>query len=154
MFLVYSGMVILFDYLPGDTVSKRILIADDGDAVRQVIRAFFEARTDFQVCGEAADGAEVIDKAKQLKPDLILLDLAMPMMNGVEAASVLRGLMPQTPIVLYTMYDDAVGKSLAAAVGVSAVVSKPDGIGKLVECVQRVLRLQSSDNVPVAGQTT
>ena len=94
-------------------MSKRILIADDGDAVRQVIRAFFEARTDLEVCGEAADGADVIDKAKELKPDLILLDLAMPMMNGVEAASVIRGLMPQVPIVLYTMYDDAVGKSLA-----------------------------------------
>jgi DNA-binding NarL/FixJ family response regulator len=125
-------------------VSKRILIADDGDAVRGVIRAYFEARTDFQVCGEAADGAEVIEKAKQLKPDLILLDLAMPMMNGVEAASVLRGLMPETPIVLYTMYDDSVGKSIAAAAGVRAVVSKPDGIGKLVECVQSVLRQEPS----------
>ena len=131
-------------------MSKRILIADDGDAVRQVIRAFFEARTDLQVCGEAADGAEVIDKAKQLKPDLILLDLAMPMMNGVEAASVLKGLMPETPIVLYTMYDDAVGKSIAAAAGVRAVVSKPDGIGKLVECVQSVLRPGPSGHQPVA----
>ena len=119
---------------------KRILIADDGDAVRQIIRAFLEARTDFEVCGEAADGLEVINKAKELKPDLVLLDLAMPLMNGVEAASVLNGLMPKVRIVLYTMYDDAVGKSLASAVGVSAVVSKPDGIGKLVECVQDVLR--------------
>ena len=134
-------------------MSKRILIADDGDAVRQVIRAFFEARTDFQVCGEAADGAEVINKAKELKPDLILLDLAMPQMNGVEAASVLKGLMPQVPIVLYTMYDDAVGKSLAAAVGVSEVVSKPDGIGKLVECVQRVL-LRSAPASEVPAQPT
>jgi len=120
-------------------VPKRILIADDGDAVRQIIRAFLEARTDFEVCGEATNGVEVIGKAKELRPDLILLDLAMPLMNGVETASVLNGLMPEVPIVLYTMYDDAVGKSLASAVGVTAVISKPDGIGKLVECVQSVL---------------
>ena len=118
---------------------KRILIADDGQPVREVLRAFFEARTNYEVCGEASDGADAIDKARKLKPDLILLDLAMPMMNGAEAASVLHGMMPEVPIVLYTMYDEAFGKSLASAVGVSAVVSKPDGVGKLVDCVRGLL---------------
>src|SRR5579859_842092 len=81
---------------------RRILIVDDGDAVRDVIRIFLEKRG-FQVCGEAADGVEAIEKAKALKPDLIILDLAMPRMNGMEAASVLSSIMPSVPIVLLTM---------------------------------------------------
>jgi two-component system, chemotaxis family, chemotaxis protein CheY len=118
---------------------KRILIADDGAPVREVLRAFFEARTNYEVCGEATDGADAIEKARELKPDLILLDLAMPLMNGAEAASVLHGMMPQVPIVLYSMYDESLGRSLASTLGVSAVISKPDGVGKLVECVRGLL---------------
>jgi len=120
-------------------VGKRILIADDGEEVRQVLRAMFEARTDYEICGEAANGAEAVSKALELKPDLILLDVAMPMLNGVEVASVLAGSMPDLPIVLYTMYSEMLGLSLATAVGAKAVVSKADGIGKLLECVKGLL---------------
>lgn len=123
----------------GDEVGKRILIADDGEEVRQVVRAVLEARTTYEVCGEAANGAEAIAKALELRPDLILLDVAMPMLNGVEVASVLAGSMPELPIVLYTMYNELLGVSLATAVGAKAVISKADGIGKLVECVQSLL---------------
>jgi len=72
-----------------------------------------------------------VEKALELKPDLMLLDVAMPMLNGVEVASVLAGSMPQMPIVLYTMYNEMLGLSLASAVGAKAVISKPDGISKL-----------------------
>ena len=120
-------------------MGKRILIADDGEEVRQVLRAMFEARTDYEICGEAANGAEAVSKALELKPDLILLDVAMPMLNGVEVASVLAGSMPDLPIVLYTMYSEMLGLSLATAVGAKAVVSKADGISKLLECVKGLL---------------
>jgi DNA-binding NarL/FixJ family response regulator len=120
-------------------VGKRILIADDGEEVRQVLRAVFEARTDYEICGEAANGAEAVSKTLELKPDLILLDVAMPMLNGVEVASVLAGSMPNLPIILYTMYNEMLGLSLATAVGAKAVVSKADGIGKLLECVKGLL---------------
>jgi DNA-binding NarL/FixJ family response regulator len=123
----------------GDEVGKRVLIADDGEEVRQVVRAVLEARTNYEVCGEASNGAEAIAKALELKPDLILLDVAMPMLNGVEVASVLAGSMPNLPIVLYTMYNELLGLSLATAVGAKAVISKADGISKLVECVQSLL---------------
>ena len=121
---------------------KQILIADDGTTVRHVIRDFLESKTGFQVCGEAVDGLDAIEKAKALKPDLILLDLVMPRMSGAEAASVLRDLMPDVPIVLFTMYDESVTKSLMTTVGVKAVLSKPDGIGNLVSCVQSLLGSQ------------
>ena len=118
---------------------KRIMIVDDGPEVRQVIRTIFEARTDYEICGEASNGAEAVEKALELKPDLMLLDVAMPMLNGVEVASVLAGSMPQMPIVLYTMYNEMLGLSLASAVGAKAVISKADGISKLLECVQNLL---------------
>jgi DNA-binding NarL/FixJ family response regulator len=120
-------------------VAKRILIVDDGEEVRQVLRTIIEARTSYEVCGEAANGTEAVAKALELKPDLMLLDVAMPMLNGVEVASVLAGSMPEMPIVLYTMYNELLGLSLAAAVGAKAVISKADGISKLLECMQNLL---------------
>jgi len=70
-----------------DTARKhRILVIDDGDSVRDIIRIFLE-RNGFEVCGEGGDGVQAIELAKKLKPDLIVLDLAMPRMNGAEAAS-------------------------------------------------------------------
>jgi DNA-binding NarL/FixJ family response regulator len=118
---------------------KSILIVDDSATVRHVIRAFLEGQSNIAVCGEAADGVDAIEKAKILKPDLIVLDLAMPRMNGVEAASVLKAMMPHVPIVLFTMYSEILGQSLTAAAGVNLVLSKPDGMSKLVESVQSLL---------------
>ena len=69
---------------------KRILIADDSSLVRHLIAILLQKQAGFEVCGEAGDGLEAVEKAQQLKPDLVILDLAMPRMNGVEAASVLR----------------------------------------------------------------
>src|ERR1700756_1895895 len=101
---------------PPVTVRKRILVIDDGDSVRDVIGIFLE-HAGFEVCGEAADGVQAIEQAKQLKPDLIVLDLAMPRMNGAEAASILNNTMPNTPIVLLTLYQNVLGSALASAVG-------------------------------------
>src|ERR1700692_1674396 len=113
---------------------RRILVIDDGDSVRDIIRLFLE-RDGFEVCGEAADGVEAIELAKKLKPDLIILDLAMPRMNGVEAASILTRTMPDIPVVLLTLYQNLLGPALASAVGVKAVIDKTDGLDKLVACV-------------------
>ena len=117
---------------------NRILIVDDGDSVRDIIRIFLEMKG-FEVCGEAADGVEGIEKAGTTKPDLVILDLAMPRMNGVEAAAVLSRTMPDLPIVLLTIYENFLGNSLALT-GVTAVVSKTDGMDKLVACVNSLLR--------------
>jgi DNA-binding NarL/FixJ family response regulator len=117
---------------------RRILVIDDGDSVRDIIRIFLE-RDGLEVCGEAGDGVEAIELAKQLKPDLIVLDLAMPRMNGAEAASVLSQTMPDIPIILLTLYQNVLGTALASAVGVKAVLDKTDGMDKLVACVRSLL---------------
>jgi len=77
-------------------------------------------------------------KPLELKPDVVLLDLAMPKLNGAAMASVLRKLLPRMRIIVFTMYEDAVG-TLAAAVGVDLVVSKHDGIHNLVQKVHNLL---------------
>jgi DNA-binding NarL/FixJ family response regulator len=121
-------------------MSKHILLVDDSDTCRRVTRLFLESQPDLEVCGEAVDGVDAIEKAKQLKPDLILLDLAMPRMNGVEAASVLKSMMPRMPIVMFTLYKELLGNSLTSKIGIDAVLSKPDGGWKLVECVRSLLQ--------------
>src|ERR1700719_37116 len=125
-----------------DTARKcRILVIDDGDSVRDIIRVFLE-RDGFEVCGEAADGVEAIEQAKKLKPDLIVMDLAMPRMNGAEAASILSKTMPDVPVVLLTLYQNVLGTALASAVGVKAIIDKTDGMDKLVACVHSLLKIE------------
>jgi two-component system, chemotaxis family, chemotaxis protein CheY len=130
---------------------KRILVVDDSEAVRDVIRTFLE-NTGFEVCGDAADGLEAIEKAKKLRPDLIVLDLSMPGMNGVEAAAALGQLMPEVPVVVLTMYGDLLGEAMAAGLAVKAVVGKADGMMKLVECVQRLLAANRPTVLPANPQ--
>jgi DNA-binding NarL/FixJ family response regulator len=120
-------------------MSKSILIADDSATIRTLIRAFIENRAGFEVCGEAVDGADAIEKAKELKPDLIILDLAMPRMNGAAAASVLKRRMPKIPIILFTMYDELMSETLSSAVQVDLVLSKPNGLHEMVTHVQDLL---------------
>jgi DNA-binding NarL/FixJ family response regulator len=119
---------------------SRILVIDDGDMVVRNIIGIFLENAGFEVCGEAADGVEGIEQAKTLKPDLIVLDLAMPRMNGAEAASVLSTTMPDIPVVLLTLYQNVLGTALAAAVGVKAIIDKTEGLDKLVACARSLLR--------------
>jgi DNA-binding NarL/FixJ family response regulator len=117
-------------------VPKQILIADDSKTIRRILKLFLQAQQNLNVCGEAANGFEAIEQAKKLQPDLILLDLAMPEMNGAEAASVLKKMMPHVPIIVFTMYSENIGRSLTSAIGVDMVLSKPDGMMALMQAVQ------------------
>src|SRR5579864_909076 len=116
-----------------------VLLVDDSEILRGVMREFFEALTDWKIVGEAAEGAEAIQKAIELKPDLILLDFSMPNMNGVETASVLKKMLPDTHIVVFTMFDDAVGSRLRSAVGVDVVIPKSEGLTGLMKVVQHLM---------------
>jgi DNA-binding NarL/FixJ family response regulator len=89
-----------------DIMPKRVLIADDSSTVRDIIKFFLSLRGDLEVCREASDGFDAIEKATASKPDVILLDFGMPRMNGAEAARTLKKLMPEIPIILFTMYSE------------------------------------------------
>jgi len=116
-----------------EDMSKTMLVADNSATMRLAVRLLLESRKPELVVQEAVDGLDAIEKAKTLKPDLIVLDLAMPRMNGADAAMALKKSMPTTPIVLFTLYSD-VGRVLSSAIGVE-VISKTDGIPKLIERV-------------------
>ena len=109
-----------------------VLIVDDHPAVRRALRAAFERQPGFSVCGEAEDGFEAISKAKKLAPDLIVLDLRMPVMDGLEAARELRRLFPRVPLMMLTCYHSSAAEKQALASGVTAVFSKPDGMQNLI----------------------
>ena len=118
---------------------KQLLIADDSYLIRETIKNVLSGRTDIAVCGEASNGLEAVEKAKTLKPDLILLDLAMPEMNGAETASVLKMTVPGVRIILFTMYSENVGSYLTSAIGIDAVLSKPDGMTALLSAIETAL---------------
>jgi two-component system, NarL family, vancomycin resistance associated response regulator VraR len=115
-----------------------VLIVDDSPEIRSLIRTFIESTTSLQVCGEVGDGTKAIERAKELEPDVVLLDLIMPELNGVQAASILKRHLPDTKIILFSFFTEVPGKSLAAAVGVDYVLSKSDGLNGIAEAIRTV----------------
>jgi CheY-like chemotaxis protein len=114
-------------------VAKTALIADDSASIRLSVRLLLEGRHRELVVREAVDGVDAVEKAKKSKPDLILLDLAMPRLNGAEAAAVLKNEMPETPVILFTLTELRVD-TLCAAIDID-FISKADGVSKLLERV-------------------
>lgn len=123
---------------------KRILIVDDVRELRKLVGAFLEEELGFQVCGEAIDGCDAIEKAKDLKPDLIVLDLSMPRMNGLDAAPRLKKILPKTPIILFTVHEDLMKGLDAREIWVDAVVAKDRGMASLGERIQNLLQPPAS----------
>ena len=119
-------------------MSKGILIVDDNANIRHLLRVFVESKG-FKVCGEAENGSEAIQKAKELEPDLILLDLTMPIMTGTEAAPILKRTIPHVKIILFTFHADGGNKTAASARGVDLTLSKSDSIKKLGEHLKALL---------------
>lgn len=117
-----------------------VLIVDDHPAIRRALRAAFEGQPGFTVCGEAEDGFDAISKAKRFAPDLIVLDLRMPVMDGLEAARELKKLFPQIPLMMLTCYHSSAAEKEALASGVTAVFSKPDGMQNLIWRARAVLK--------------
>jgi DNA-binding NarL/FixJ family response regulator len=104
----------------------RILIADDSAPVRCVVRTFLELTPDWQVCGEAVDGTDAVEKARQLTPDLIVMDFSMPDMNGVEAALEIAKSGTDTPILLFTLHLSPQVVELARRAGMRGAISKAE----------------------------
>jgi len=105
-------------------MAKTVLIVDDNAYIRRALCELFKREAEFEVCGEAANGRQALSKVLELHPDLIVMDLSMPEMNGLETARELRRLMSGVPIILCTLFGDATIKQEAQRVGISEVVSK------------------------------
>jgi two-component system response regulator NreC len=119
-------------------VSKSILIVDDSAVIRSGLRSFLTVVPGFEICGEGADGVEALEKAVELKPDLILLDLSMPRMNGLEAAAELHKIMPRVPVLLFTLHAENVISRRARDAGIASIVSKTDQMHRLPEGLESI----------------
>lgn len=119
-------------------MSKRVLIADDNDRVRAVIRSVVEEQADVEICALTRNGIETVKVAMEVKPDLLILDVLMPGLNGIEVASVIKKSLPAARIIVFTMYDDVI-RTLAPAMGASTVLPKRNGIADLIRAVRTLL---------------
>ena len=131
-------------------MTARILIADDNPHVRHALRTLLEHNPEWQVCGEAVDGRDAVSKAKQLTPDLIVLDFLMPGLNGLEAAREIHKSVPSTRMLMCTMYLSPQLTEVAKSSGVQGAVPKT-GIGNLTKGIEAVLRDETFFELPAAS---
>jgi len=106
---------------------KIILVADDNPAIRKALCEMFEVEENYDLCAEAVNGQEAIELAKKHRPDLIILDLSMPKMNGYDAAREIKRIMPDVRIILFTLYADTAREELMGVNSpIDLIVSKSD----------------------------
>jgi len=119
--------------------SARIIIADDHELVRRGLRATISERTDWEVCGEASSGREALDLARSVKPDIAVIDFAMPDLNGLEAARRIRAELPETEVLMLTMHETESLVREALAAGVHGFILKSDAGRLLAEAIEALL---------------
>jgi DNA-binding NarL/FixJ family response regulator len=105
-----------------------ILIVDDSTLIRRLLRSYIEPHRSWQVCGEAENGKVAVEKVKELRPDVVILDYQMPVMNGIEAARQIARLAPNTAMVMLTMHNSETLAKDAQAAGIKDVLSKSDEV--------------------------
>jgi two-component system nitrate/nitrite response regulator NarL len=117
----------------------RIVLADDHEITRAGLKSMIGQHEDWVVCGEAANGAEAVAQVLELKPDLVLLDITMPVMDGIQAAMEIRQLVPSTKILFLLMFDTPAMSDTLLSVGADGCLSKTVSAEKLRETVVAVV---------------
>jgi DNA-binding NarL/FixJ family response regulator len=124
------------------TDSFRVLVIDDQAAIRDSLRAFLQVGSRWRVCGEAADGAEGVRAATRLEPDLIIMDIAMPCMDGIQATREIRKALPATPILMLSFHDSPHMVTASFRAGATGYVLKANLARDLLRAVETVARRQ------------
>jgi CheY-like chemotaxis protein len=119
-------------------MAKKVLLADDHPSIRRMLADLFEGEENHDVCAEAMDGQEAISLAIKHRPDLIILDLSMPVLNGLEASIELKKLMPDTPIILFTNHASLSNSLFGSGASVDRIVSKTNA-NELMEHVRSLV---------------
>lgn len=124
-------------------MAARLLIADDQPVTLALLRRELGRDSSLEICAEAINGAEAVAKAQEFHPDLIILDLAMPILNGLEAACEIRRHLSEIPILLFTLTAVPEVRVQAAKMGIQEVISKEDGINLLLVAIRKALKTTS-----------
>jgi len=121
-------------------MKKRILVADDNPLIRKMLCRIFRNHESLEICDEAVDGREAVEKAEQHQPDLIIMDLAMPVMDGLKAAQAICKFLPEVPIILFTLHAKTINDFDLKDSGITRVVPKTEMIS-LVDHAEQLLRV-------------
>jgi DNA-binding NarL/FixJ family response regulator len=118
---------------------RRILVVDDHTMFREGMRRLLQDVPDFDVVGEAVDGSEAVNKARSLRPHVVLMDVRMPGCNGIEATATIKGEMPETKVVILTVSDDEGDLVAAVKAGADGYIAKTTGIDALIKSIRGVM---------------
>jgi DNA-binding NarL/FixJ family response regulator len=116
----------------------RILVADDHEAIRRGMRALLETQDGWRVCGEAENGQEAVEKTKALNPDIVIMDISMPVLSGFGAARLIKEHFPNVPILAYSMYRSDAFLQEARRIGLGGYVAKSEDGPTLLMAVDAV----------------
>jgi PAS domain S-box-containing protein len=142
-------------FLEGDQdplSSLRILLVDDQEAFRRGVRSLLASRPDWSICGEAEDGADAVAKAKALRPDVVLMDVSMPRMNGLEATRIIRRELPKAKVVIVSQNDPTLVRRQARDVDIAAFVDKADVSRTLLPTIEGVVGHQNTGMTSKEGR--
>ena len=132
----------------------QILIADDHELFRRTARSFIESQPDWQVCGEAGDGIEAVEKAKQLRPQIVLMDINMPRMDGLEATRIIRRELPDCNVIIVTENHETIARQQAAAVDAKGSVTKSEFSQELPTTIKKLFDNPASETTEGTREET
>lgn len=133
-----------------DTQGLRILIVDDQEPVRRALRGLLRTQARFELCGEAKDGLEAVEKAGELRPQVIVMDVSMPRLDGLEATRQIRKALPEIEILILTQHDSTQAVNAAKEAGARGYLSKSDAryLISAVDTVSRHIPFFPSERLP------
>jgi DNA-binding NarL/FixJ family response regulator len=120
-----------------------ITVADDYETVRRGVCAILESRRDIEVCAQAANGEEAVRKAKELRPDIIIMDFTMPVMDGIEASKQILHLFPEMPIIMFSMHNLETLATAAKDLGLRGFITKGGSADNLLAAIDKVVNKES-----------